>query len=122
MAIVHQLFAIASKMYSGRKPVRSESYRRFVKTYPCLVCQRRWGVEACHTGPHGLRQKSSDLSCIPLCREHHRTGNAALDKIGRVRFEMRWNLCISEVIENLQYDYTILTGRLPEEQPERRAA
>ena len=28
--------------------------------------------EAAHTGPHGLGQKSSDLSAIPLCRVHHR--------------------------------------------------
>src|SRR4029434_7903636 len=46
------------------------------------VCRTRRAVEAAHTGPHGLSQKSSDLCTIPLCVKHHRTGNDSYHKLG----------------------------------------
>lgn len=55
-------------LYTPGKPVRDAAYLKFVRSLPCLGCGRRYGVEAAHTGPHGLSQKASDLSCIPLCR------------------------------------------------------
>jgi len=70
-----------------------------------LAVRRMWnsfGVEAAHTGPHGVQQKASDYSCIPLCHAHHRTGNDALDKIGRLAFEQRFGLEIAAIIEILQ--------------------
>jgi hypothetical protein len=54
------------------KPVRDDGYRRFVRSFVCSVCGRSWPVDACHTGPHGIGQKSCDLTCIPLCRVHHK--------------------------------------------------
>jgi hypothetical protein len=52
-------------------------------------------------GPHGLQQKASDYPCIPLCVEHHRGGNAALDKIGRLAFEAKFNLRIGCLVQQL---------------------
>ena len=45
--------------FSGEmKPQRSRSYLASIRTQPCLVCgSTRW-IEAAHTGPHGLGQKS----------------------------------------------------------------
>jgi hypothetical protein len=59
------------------------------------------GVEAAHTGPHGISQKASDYTCIPLCHEHHRTGNDALDKIGRETFQLRFQINISDLAADL---------------------
>jgi hypothetical protein len=68
------------------KPVRNPHYLRFIRTQPCCVCGRTWGVEAAHTGPRGLGQKASDESCIPLCWVHHRTGRDSYHALGRVKF------------------------------------
>jgi hypothetical protein len=72
--------------YARDLPVRDPKYLAFLRTLPCAICGANWGIEAAHTGPHGLSQKASDLDAIPLCREHHRTGKDALDKLGPVEF------------------------------------
>lgn len=59
------------QMYSGSKPTRDREYLRFIKRLPCVACLRTWWIDPAHTGPHGTGQKSSDLSCIPLCRRCH---------------------------------------------------
>jgi len=84
------------------QPARSVQYRAWIRSLPCAVCGTSFGVEAAHTGPHGVQQKASDYSCIPLCHPHHRTGNDALDKIGRLAFEQRFGLEIAAIIETLQ--------------------
>ncbi len=58
-------------IYQRHKPIRDELYRQFVKRLPCAACLKTWRIDPCHTGPHGIRQKSCDLSCIPLCRRCH---------------------------------------------------
>jgi hypothetical protein len=68
------------------KPSRNPAYLRFIRRQPCCVCGKSWGVEASHTGPHGLGQKSPDESCIPLCWIHHRTGRDSYHNLGRIRF------------------------------------
>ena len=57
--------------YRAVKPVRDPEYTRFIKRLPCVACLRTWRVDPCHTGPHGMSQKSCDLKCIPLCRTCH---------------------------------------------------
>jgi hypothetical protein len=80
-------FAIAPRpAYARNTPVRDAKYRALIRTLPCAVCGAHWGIEAAHTGPHGMSQKSSDLDCIPLCRKHHRTGADALHSLGPVKF------------------------------------
>jgi len=58
-------------IYKAEKPVRDPQYKRFIKRLPCVACLKTWNVDPCHTGPHGMSTKSSDLSCIPLCRRCH---------------------------------------------------
>jgi hypothetical protein len=50
------------------------------------VCRTTRAVEAAHTGPHGLGQKSSDWSAIPLCEKHHRTGDDSYHRLGPRKF------------------------------------
>ena len=59
------------RLYQPSKPIRDPLYKRFVKRLPCQNCGKTWNIDPCHTGPHGASQKSSDLSCIPLCRRCH---------------------------------------------------
>lgn len=50
------------------KPVRSESYRRWVATLPCMACGIEGYSQAAHPNQgRGLGQKASDLDCFPLC-------------------------------------------------------
>jgi len=65
-----------------RGPERIPEYRAFVRQFPCCACGVCFGIEAAHTGAHGLGQKSSDRSCIPLCASCHRTGQWALHRLG----------------------------------------
>ena len=68
------------------EPVRNPGYLQWIRTLPCSVYRTRRAVEAAHTGPHGLSQKSSDLSAIPLCGKHHRTGDDSYHKLGPRKF------------------------------------
>ena len=86
------------------KPSRNPEYLRFVRRQPCCVCGRSWGVEAAHTGPHGLGQKAADESCIPLCGIHHRIGRDSYHNLGRVRFSEVHNLDIPAIILTLLFE------------------
>lgn len=59
-------------------PARSKEHLAFVRSLPCCVSGRTFGVEAAHVGSHGMGQKSSDFDTIPLNalfhREQHRIG------------------------------------------------
>lgn len=68
------------------KPPRSRAYLAWIRTLPCIICGETRGIEASHTGPHGLGQKSSDYSAVPLCVKHHRTGNDSYHRLGPRRF------------------------------------
>ena len=85
MAIAFQISA--PRLYEPSKPLRDPKYRAWVRFFPCAVCGTRRGVEAAHTGPHGLGQKAGDDTVIPLCQKDHRTGPQSLHKLGPVRFE-----------------------------------
>jgi hypothetical protein len=83
------------------KPVRHPGYLRWIRSLPCSVCRTRRWVEAAHTGPHGLNQKSSDLSAIPLCARHHRTGDDSYHKLGPGRFAEVHQLNIRAIVARL---------------------
>ncbi len=93
-------------LYSATKPIRDPEYRRFVKRLPCLACLNTWNVDPCHTGPHGIGQKSCDLSCIPLCRSCHRDFDA--DPRG---FAARHRINVPAVISRLNQFYFRLKGK-----------
>jgi hypothetical protein len=53
------------------KPPRSRLYLAWIRTLPCIVCGSIRGIEASHTGPHGLSQKSSDYSATRRIPQLH---------------------------------------------------
>ena len=83
------------------KPTRNPKYLAWIRSLPCLVCGKMSGVEAAHTGPHGMSQKSPDTSTIPLCARHHRTGCKSYHKLGPRAFEQYHQLDIRTVVERL---------------------
>jgi hypothetical protein len=75
-----------------RGPVRNPAYLKFIRSLRCLICVlqhlvQKGRTEAAHSGPHGISQKSSDLSAIPLCLEHHQTGKDSYHRLGWRFFE-----------------------------------
>ena len=89
------------------KPRRNSRYLAWIRTQPCIICGARRGIEASHTGPHGLGQKSPDTSAIPLCERHHRTGNDSYHRLGPRRFSEVHNLDTSAIIRRLNLKPTI---------------
>ena len=83
------------------KPIRNSGYLQWIRTLPCSVCRTTRAVEAAHTGPHGLSQKSPDLSAIPLCVRHHRTGNDSYHKLGPRKFAEMHQLNILAIVARL---------------------
>jgi hemin uptake protein HemP len=83
------------------KPQRNPRYLAWIRTQPCCVCGSRRGIEASHTGPHGLGQKSPDSSAIPLCRRHHRTGDDSYHRLGPRKFAQIHNLDIPAMVRRL---------------------
>lgn len=80
------------------KPTRNVRYLTWIRTLPCLVCGRTAGIEAAHTGPHGIAQKSPDISAVPLCIRHHRTGRDSYHRLGSRAFERHYYLDLRLVV------------------------
>jgi hypothetical protein len=98
---VRKLTAVAPRpIYQAPEILRSEPYKRWVRSFCCLVCKKWWGIEASHTGPHGGSQKASDSTCIPLCRDHHREMHR-----GVLRFIERYRLDIPREVERLNTEW-----------------
>ena len=89
------------------KPQRNPRYLAFIRTQPCCVCGSTRGIEASHTGPHGLGQKSPDSSAIPLCAKHHRTGADSYHRLGPRKFSEKHNLDILAIVRTLNLKPTI---------------
>jgi hypothetical protein len=86
---------------SKRNPDRSRNYLRWIRTQPCSICQSNRS-EAHHTGPHGLSVKGSDFLTIPLCPQHHRTGQDSYHVLGRAAFEKHHGISIERITKELQ--------------------
>src|SRR6202790_402885 len=91
----------------GVKPQRNSRYLKWIRTQPCCVCGSTRGIEASHTGPHGLGQKSPDSSAIPLCGKHHRTGADSYHRLGPRKFSEEHNLDIPAIVRRLTPKPTI---------------
>lgn len=105
-------FGIRSERnYTPGKPERDPAYLRFIRTLPCACCESRRGIEAAHQGPHGMGQRSSDLSAIPLCVLHHRTGPESYHKLGPIAFAETHSLDISRLIVRLNAAYELIQRR-----------
>jgi len=86
----------SERLYRPGKPVRDPVYLKWIRSLPCIECKSRRQVEAAHTGPHGMSQKASDYSAIPLCRKHHQEFDA-----GPRHFEERHLWTASEIVVQL---------------------
>ena len=104
------------------KPVRNPGYLRWIRTLPCSVCRTSRSVEAAHTGPHGISQKSSDLSAIPLCAKHHRTGDDSYHKLGPRKFAEVHQVNVQAIVARLsakpfiRVESGVFVGRFGEEE------
>ncbi len=83
------------------KSQRNRRYLAWIRTQPCCVCGSNRGIEASHTGPHGIGQKSPDSSAIPLCSKHHRTGGDSYHRLGPRKFSEKHNLDIPAIVRRL---------------------
>jgi hypothetical protein len=83
------------------KPQRNPRYLAWIRTQQCCVCGSRRAVEASHTGPHGIGQKSPDSSAIPLCAKHHRTGVDSYHRLGPRKFSEHHRLDIPSIVRRL---------------------
>lgn len=66
------------------KPFRSEKYKAFIRSLPCVVCSTE-PTEAAHQridGMGGMGVKPPDSYCLPLCYECH----AREHQIGAITF------------------------------------
>jgi hypothetical protein len=91
--------------YTASRPARDRQYLAFIRRLPCLVCATRRRVEAAHFGPHGIAQKASDYSAIPLCHNHHRGYRDSLHQLGPVRFQEQHGLDIPAFIVQFNQFY-----------------
>jgi hypothetical protein len=83
--------SIRIEKHYRRGPERNELYKAWVRTLPCACGCGSRPCEAAHTGSDGgMRQKASDLTCVPLwweChREYHRIGKASFERARGIRF------------------------------------
>src|SRR4051812_40052862 len=85
------------------RPARNPRFLAWIRTLPCTVCGATRGIEASHTGPHGLGQKSPDTSAIPLCIRHHRTGKDSYHKLGPRKFAALHDLDIAAIVRQLNF-------------------
>jgi hypothetical protein len=83
------------------KPARNPRYLAWVRTQSCSVCGSKQAVEAAHTGPHGIGQKSSNYATIPLCAKHHRTGAESYHRLGPRKFSAVHGLDIPAIVRRL---------------------
>lgn len=73
---------------------RSPGYLAFVRQRPCSVPGCCNPSTAHHSETGGLQVKCSDTRSIPLCWAHHEE----LHRIGRVRFQERYNIDFTSVL------------------------
>lgn len=92
------------------KPIRSQPYRIFIHTCPCIIANVK-GVEAHHEGfDNGVMgSKVSDINCIPLIPEYHTFGPLSIHRLGWREFERVHNVDLRDIILR-QIEYFISQG------------
>lgn len=93
------------------KPKRDSEYLKWIRRFPCIGCGGTRRIEAMHTGPHGMGQKSADDTALPGCHSCHRTGPNALHKIGPVRFQEVHHLDFDALRTMFQHMYELKKGK-----------
>lgn len=111
--MILRIFGINSKaLYHPGQPVRDPAYLRFIRTFPCIGCGTQRRIEAMHTGPHGLGQKSSDLKALPGCHACHLEHDA-----NPGWFLEKRQLDREDLIEMFNHLYELKTGKTVKEPP-----
>jgi hypothetical protein len=96
---------------------RDFAFMSWIKSQQCAVCEKlrliNFGsIYAHHAGAHGLSQKSSDRTCIPLCWRHHDRGSSqSIHTLGK-RFWVVYGLDRAALIAELNRRYDEETGRI----------
>ena len=79
------------------KRYENPEYRAWIKSKPCLVCS---GDSVAHhyisVGAGG-----SDLTCVPLCPDHHTLGGDSIHRLGKTTFPEYHNLDVWEEMARL---------------------
>lgn len=89
-------------------PERDWAYMAWIRKFPCAACETLKYIEAAHTGlDGGMRLKSSDHSCVPLCAVCHRVGPRAYHVIGRDAFEDLWKLNFVEMVKGYNGEWAM---------------
>lgn len=86
-------------MYPKPKTFRSEKYKRYIRSLPCLICGGK--SEAAHTGGGGMGLKGPDDGCIPLCHGHHMESH----RIGEKTFARKYRLDYGRITTKLKEQY-----------------
>lgn len=77
----------------------------WIKTFPCCACGKVGNSDPAHTnvfGRSGMSQKTSDRSCVPLCRLCHREMDAGMR---RLTFEADHGICLAEIVARYNAKY-----------------
>jgi hypothetical protein len=90
-----------------RGPDKAESYRVWIRQQASVVSGSTRYIEAAHTGPHGISQKSSGYTCIPLTHEEH----MELHRTGPAKFQAKYNIDFAIVIEALFTEWSDAQAR-----------
>ena len=110
------------------KAWRSPEYMRWISQLPCCMCvpivrflatYGDTGIrlsDPAHSGSDGgTSMKSSDSSCIPLCRMHHNQFDGQekcpSGEVGRAAFIRYYGLPVDDIVAELNHEWTIRTGK-----------
>lgn len=106
--------------------VRDQSYMDWLKTQRCVICAYSVGgiqftaqitpSEPAHTGKtNGMRSKSADTTCIPLCSRHHSEMDGRLSTAitTKTAFAEKYQLDLGKEANTYYVAYLIVTGKLP---------
>lgn len=85
------------------KRYENPEYRAWIKTERCLVRECHKKTLAHHVVSVGAG--GSDLTCVPLCSDHHTLGGDSVHRLGRDTFSKRHNIDLNAEIERLQKEY-----------------
>ena len=71
-------------MLAKVRPIRSDAYRRYVASLPCISCGIESYSQCAHANGGGMGTKTSDLETFPLC----------CTRPGHIGCHMQFDLCM----------------------------
>lgn len=71
---------------------RNKRYMQFIRELPCVICGKALS-DPHHSETGGMGTKSSDLTCIPLCRIHH----TEVHTIGKYSFQQKHDIDFRDI-------------------------